>query len=646
MSTSRHQRWLLPAAAVTLVGAFFRFFRLDRLPFGFYFDEAANAFDITALGRDFHPIYFTANNGREPLFFYWAAVFVRTLTVTPFSMRVAAAFIGVLTVPAVYFCFSQLLRNAEGPAMSRRIALFAAGVCAVLFFHVIFSRIGLRTISLPLFECLSFGLLWQAARRRSWWRFLTSGILLALCLYTYTAARLLIGGLAVYAAYCLLFQRKSIAWRGWGISLASLVLAATPLGYYGFTHLNDFFQRTEGIAVTDRAAVLHGTFAVLGMFLFKGTDEGIQNIAGMPVFDAWMGAMFAIGLLLCLRRLRQPAYVFALVWLVSIIPASALSPSPPYYLRLTGLIPPMVMLPALALAELPGLVARALPAARRAWAYAPPAALLLATAGLTFYHYFDVWPKQRLTFLAMMQDKVESAPHLNGWAAAGNRVFLAPLYAQDWTYRWLTRGQPIQSFEATACAVLPPRGQDAVYAYPPFDNAQPPALLAHLPGSPWVERISDSQGQPLLVAIHEASADLPLLAAQLAGNFGGEMGLVRVDGIPSGPVRPGATVQLLLVWQALEKMDANYTAFVHADDDANHRRIGHDSMPCAASHVTSSWAPGEEILDYYTLQVPPDAPDGAYSITTGLYTLPDLRNLKVNGGDATDLRIGSFAVAR
>ena len=64
--------WLV--TAITLAAAFFRFFMLDRYPVGFYFDEAANLFDVESILHGAHPLYFPANNGREPLFFYWASL--------------------------------------------------------------------------------------------------------------------------------------------------------------------------------------------------------------------------------------------------------------------------------------------------------------------------------------------------------------------------------------------------------------------------------------------------------------------------------------------------------------------------------------------------------------------------------------------
>ena len=632
------------AAAITLAGAFLRFFELWRYPVGLYFDEAANLFDIFGLGPNYHPIWFPNNNGREPLFFYWAALFVRPLVVSPYALRLAAAFLGVATLPAVYFCTSQMLRKAEGPAMARRVGLFSAAACGGLLFHVIFSRTGLRTISLPLVECLAFGLLWQAARLHSWPRFLAGGVLLGLTPYTYLAARLLLGGVGVYAAYCLVFRWRAIWWPGAALATVACLATMVPLGLYAVGHQAEFFQRTEGVAITDPATVWRSTLAVLAMFNFHGTNEGLQNIPGLPMFDVWLGIAFLAGLALCLWRLRRAPYVFALIWLACIIPASALSPRPPYYLRLTALIPPAVFLAALALAELPNLLARARSTPRPAALYAPSAALLLASGGLTFHNYFQVWGPSSDAFYALMQDKVDALPYLQSRLAVGDQVFLAPLYDQDWTYKFLTRGLLLQSFEAKDCTVLPPAGQAATYLYPFFDKEQPPLLLSHLPGQPSTEQVPNSRGEPDLIAIHEpAEAAAPV--AKPIGVLGGQLALDSAE-VPPGPFHPGDTVSLSLTWRAVTRMAADYTVFVHADDTQSHRRVQRDSMPCAASFGTSHWTAGERVRDTYALAIPADAPAGTYAITTGVYTTPELRNLKIDGRDGTDLAAGSFTVSR
>ncbi len=626
--------WL--AAAITLAGAFLRFFLLNRYPVGFYFDEAANLFDIFGLGPSFHPIYFPNNNGREPFFFYWAAIFVRPLLVSPYALRVAAAFLGVATVPAVYFCISQMLRKAEGAQRDRRVAMFSSVVCAVLLFHVIFSRTGLRTISLPLFECLAFGLLWQAARLRSAWRFVLGGVLLGATLYTYTAARLLVAGVLVYAAYCLLFQRKSLYWRGAALAVAGGIVTAVPLAVYAAAYPAYFFQRTEGVAITDLATAGRNALAILAMFNLHGTDEALQNIPGLPVFDPVMGLLFLVGAVLCLSRLSRAPYVFALIWLVSIIPASAFSPRAPYYLRLTGLIPPAVFLAGLGLAHLPELLRRF------RWAYVPSIAVVLASGAVTFHNYFQAWGDSGEAFYALMQDKVDGAAQVRSWIAAGDQVFLAPLYAQDWTYRFLTRGWPIQSFEARDCTPLPPAGQAVTYVYPFFDREQPPLLLSHLGGNSRVEEAPNSRGEPNLIAIRLVPAPP---SGQALASFGGQIALESVVA-PTGVLKPGESIQLTLAWRALRQMDTDYTVFVHVDENVSHRRIQRDSMPCGASFGTSHWTPGERVLDYYSLPVPADAPDGAYTVTVGLYKAPELRNLQIDGRDGSELEVGTIRIAR
>jgi hypothetical protein len=93
-------------------------------------------------------------------------------------------------------------------------------------------------------------------------------------------------------------------------------------------------------------------------------------------------------------------------------------------------------------------------------------------------------------------------------------------------------------------------------------------------------------------------------------------------------------------------MADDFTVFVHADENASHRRLQRDSMPCGASFGTSRWTAGEQVQDYYSLAVPLDAPAGTYTVTTGVYKAPELRNLKVDGKDATDLEVGSFTVSK
>src|SRR5581483_3554334 len=120
---------------------------------------------------------------------------------------------------------------------------------------------------------------------------------------------------------------------------------------------------------------------------------------------------------------------------------------------------------------------------------------------ITGHEYFHVWGPSNDTYFWMMQDKVDAGAYLRQDVAGGSRVFLAPLYAQDWTFLAITRGQPIQSFDPSRCWVLPARGADASYAFPPYDASQPALLLPHLPASAHERPIVNELHQPVLIEV-------------------------------------------------------------------------------------------------------------------------------------------------
>ncbi len=639
--------WAL--VAITLAAAFLRFYQLHTFPVGFHIDEASDFLDASHVGLDFHPIYFTADNGREPFYYYWCALFINGLQDVPFASRLASAFLGIATIPATYFCFSQMLRQAEGRTMARRIGLFAAAVTAFLFIHLNFSRIATRTISLPLFECIAFGLLWMAARKQSTRLYVVAGVMLGACLYTYTASRLLVLTFAVYGIYLAVTQRRTRLLKQPISAFVAFILTSLPLGLYALTNSSSFFQRTGTIAVLDRQAILNNALNVARMFFIKGSINGGHNIVGLPFFDPAIAAVFIIGLPLLVVRLRHPAYVFTVVWLATIALASVFSPDAPYYVRLTGLIPPAALIPALTLAKLPDWLARLnmppVKASSRVLTFMPSVALVVISGGTVFHNYFDVWGPSNDTYFWMMQDKVDAVSSLRQEAQNGAHIFLAPLYHEDLTFRALTSSLPIQSFNAKDCTVLPSRGTDVVYAFPPYDITQPAALLAHLPPSAREEPVLNPLQQPVLIDVRVPAQDLPSGPTNLIGNFGNQIGLADVAGLPKQPVAPGSSIRLTLVWQTIQQPKNLYTVFIHADDAVHHARVQRDALPCGGSFPSYSWRPGDQITDPYELVIPKEALPGTYQITTGLYSLPGPTNLTLAGTQTAELNIGSFQVS-
>ena len=110
-------RWFYAAALllVLLVAAGLRLYRLSELPLGLHYDEAANgilAAEI-AQGAKF-PVFIPSYTGKEVLFFYWAALWIKLLGATPLALRLSAALAGLATVAATVWAVRELLHGWRG----------------------------------------------------------------------------------------------------------------------------------------------------------------------------------------------------------------------------------------------------------------------------------------------------------------------------------------------------------------------------------------------------------------------------------------------------------------------------------------------------------------------------------------------------
>jgi hypothetical protein len=87
----------------------------------------------------------------------------------------------------------------------------------------------------------------------------------------------------------------------------------------------------------------------------------------------------------------------------------------------------------------------------------------------------------------------------------------------------------------------------------------------------------------------------------------------------SGTAQPGGTLRLTLDWHALERIDEDYTVFVHLVDSTGRIVAQNDHQPQNGANPTSWWSLDETVRDEMELDIPPDAPSGPYSFRIGLY---------------------------
>ncbi len=94
----------------------------------------------------------------------------------------------------------------------------------------------------------------------------------------------------------------------------------------------------------------------------------------------------------------------------------------------------------------------------------------------------------------------------------------------------------------------------------------------------------------------------------------------------------GGVVRLQLRWQAAAPLEKQYKIFVHI---FNGDKIiaQHDGQALGELRPTTTWQPGETILDQFAIQLPPDAPAGNYQLRIGLYDLATQARLHLTSGE-------------
>jgi hypothetical protein len=101
-------------------------------------------------------------------------------------------------------------------------------------------------------------------------------------------------------------------------------------------------------------------------------------------------------------------------------------------------------------------------------------------------------------------------------------------------------------------------------------------------------------------------------------NFGDRLALIGYQ-IEPRRLRPGDTMTLTLIWQALDEMEIDYTVFTHLrdlEDPSNRIYAQHDAPPPGG---TRAWKKGQIAAATYHLTLAEDTPPGVHEIEIGIY---------------------------
>jgi len=655
-------------AAITLLAAFLRLYRIYELPPGDGYDPAFYGLDALEILAGARPVYLHTNLGREALFSYLVALSVALLGVGPPAIYATSAIVGVLTVPAIYFAASEFFASHEG-VLSRWGGLLAALATALSYWHLSWSRLGVRAILVPLFAATTMGLLWRGQRTGRRRAYIACGVSLGLSLYTYQAAWLLPALVLlgfVYAA-----RSHSIGGRrgptrrdllDLGLLCAAALLIFAPMGVYLLTHRNLPAVRVEQTLVVRPSLGLRGVgkalwsqaVELLSALLVRGDNWPKVNPPGRALVNPFLAIAACLGLIVALARFRRPRYALLLTWLAVMAVPALLASSGPASKRAIGMLPAVMLLIASGCLEFLQFVRRWAARQRPSCKRAVGVLLVLSIAAgfvyggvRTYRDYFGLWGQDPSLF-TYFEAGLSAAGRYVAQRPPEERIYLSSFSPDHPSVAYNSQRRPgVKSYNGRVCLVLadqPPGG--ATYIVVPAEDEQGVELLQrYLPRGRVVDYGPLHYGQPYFVAFHvPAGASARVYPARVeAVNWGDGLELLGYD-LGEERYQAGDEIRVTTYMRATGRPQTNYTGFVHLVGPDNPVAGGplwaqDDSEPCRRTYPTSSWETDEIVVDHWSLHIPADAPAGEYHIAMGFYQWPSLERLPVldaSGGVVAD----------
>jgi len=356
---------------IVAIAAFFRFYRLDAIPCGLYFDEAGQGLDALDALSGHLRLFSPRSDGHEPLYGYLVAGLVFILGRIPLAVRLPAALSELVAVAMIYMLGREMFLT-EGERISRRIAIIAMLLLSTSYWAVTISRIGFPSSLIPMFALTSFYFFWRGWNRQlvdgsgasffglpleAFRDFCLAGIFLGLSLYTYIPSRFLPLVIASFVFWSIAMSGGEseeggrctrFAVRGFILITLSALLVFTPLGLYFLSHPNDFMRKASTVSVFNPdvnegqplRTLMGGALRTLRMFVLGGDPNIRHNPGQRSIFDPFMAVWFVIGLGTSFLNWRKPPYLFAILWFsIMLLPTVLSVGAVPHWFRAIGSLP-------------------------------------------------------------------------------------------------------------------------------------------------------------------------------------------------------------------------------------------------------------------------------------------------------------------
>jgi hypothetical protein len=304
--------WTLIWVSALILVIFFRFYRLDQVPFEMISDHAEKLLDVNDVLGGASPIFFVRNTGREGFQLY-LSVFVALVFKTGISfitLKIGTALMGVVTAIFMYFLGKEV--------GNRWVGLFAFILCGIGYWPNVISRIGLRFTLYPAFTAPALYFFFKGMRRKRLSDIVLAGIFIGIGLQGYTPYRmvpaLIIVGVILYFIHIWKTTKQEFAITALFIAGLAALIMVLPLLRYILDRPEMFAYRTLTRVGTVEQALpgpawqifLNNFWLATIMPFYRNGTIWVHSIPSRPALDVVGGALYLLGLLVCtLRYIRH-----------------------------------------------------------------------------------------------------------------------------------------------------------------------------------------------------------------------------------------------------------------------------------------------------------------------------------------------------
>jgi hypothetical protein len=474
--------------------------------------------------------------------------------------------------------------------------------------------------------------------------FIIAGLVFGLSAYTYSATRMLPFILIIFAIYLFFFNRAQFRRQGFNLGLALLIgiMIALPMAIHIATvpaaerRLGEVEGPLDALQRGEVTPLINSTLVTASMFIAKGDPEWLYNIPDRPTFDIVTGAIFYVGVFLCLRKFRQLPYAFVLIWLLIGLAPSMLTW--PAASNSHGILAqsPAFLIAAVAMDAI-AMKAQSLTQARVMYGSIIAGVLLIHSA-TSIDDYFNRWAtdytvrvehQAGITATARYFGQHPSSTalvfssgdvmHWNPWSVTAFRL-IAPMGYRN--ARW---------FDARSSFIFPQGQTDLTLINAALDDAPAPLdarliedLFPVVEPSPLATDYFSathlvSSLNTRLMTLTQAAVSWPVgtpinRSAVLPIAFEDRIELIGYD-VRRSIVQPGKNIRLTTYWRAKNIRLEPTSFFVHVSDEHGHIAAQWDGYNFAPQYVQA----GDIIVQVHFIPISLDFAEGTYQLELGLY---------------------------